>query len=72
MKIKLVSLAMAMAFAVSAEAADNQLTAAEKADGWELLFDGKDINKNWRGYKMEDTPTKWEVELRELTAIRLL
>jgi len=40
----------------------NVLTDSEIADGWELLFDGKDINANWRGYKMENAPTKWLVE----------
>lgn len=29
-----------------ARAADNELTAAEKADGWQLLFNGKDL-KGW-------------------------
>lgn len=62
MKYKLISLVLTISITFSASAADNQLTAAEKADGWELLFDGKDINKNWRGYKMENSPTKWEVE----------
>lgn len=42
--------------------ADNTLTEAEKADGWELLFDGNDINANWRGYIMEDAPTNWVIE----------
>jgi 3-keto-disaccharide hydrolase len=42
--------------------ADNTLTEAEKADGWELLFDGNDINANWRGYKMEDAPTSWVID----------
>jgi hypothetical protein len=33
-------------FATAASAADNQLTAAEKAEGWRLLFDGKSY-ANW-------------------------
>ncbi len=62
MKYKLLSLLLASSITFSAHAADNELNAAEKADGWELLFDGQDIDKNWRGYKMETSPTKWEVE----------
>lgn len=38
-----------------ARAADNELTAAEKAAGWELLFDGKTMN-GWRGYRQESLP----------------
>ena len=31
----------------SSQAADNQLTAEEKADGWQLLFNGKDL-EGWK------------------------
>ena len=34
------------------------LTAAEKADGWKLMFDGKSL-AGWRGYKTETPPTGW-------------
>lgn len=40
----------------------NVLSDAEKAEGWELLFDGTDISANWRGYKMDTVPTNWEIE----------
>ena len=36
------------------------LTAAEKADGWKLLFDGKSL-AGWRGYKTQDVPKNWHV-----------
>ena len=62
MKYRLISLVLATSITFSAHGADNELSVAEKADGWELLFDGQDIDKNWRGYKMETSPTKWEVE----------
>ena len=37
------------------------LTAAEKAEGWKLLFDGKSL-AGWRGYKTETPPTGWRAE----------
>jgi hypothetical protein len=43
-------------------AADNQLTAAEKEAGWQLLFDGKSL-KGWRSYAKPDGPKQgWVVE----------
>lgn len=43
-------------------AALNTLTQAEIEYGWELLFDGENLNEHWRGFKMDNAPTKWEVE----------
>ena len=47
----------------SAHAADfNTLTAAERAGGWKLLFDGKDTN-GWRAYAHTDFPKEgWVIE----------
>jgi Domain of Unknown Function (DUF1080) len=41
--------------------APNTLSAAERADGWRLLFDGKTL-AGWRGYKKPDpSGTRWVV-----------
>jgi hypothetical protein len=47
---------------LAAETAPNQLTAEEKAAGWQLLFDGKDAARWWRGFKKETLPEEWKVE----------
>ncbi|MFN0007439.1 MAG: family 16 glycoside hydrolase [Planctomycetota bacterium] len=39
----------------------NVLTAAERGDGWQLLFDGKST-KGWRGFKQKGMPAGWSVE----------
>ncbi len=42
--------------------ADNTLSEAEAADGWQLLFNGKDA-EGWRGARLTTFPQKgWEVE----------
>lgn len=44
-----------------ARAADNELTAAEKSAGWQLLFDGKSFS-GWRGYRAAEVPAgAWEI-----------
>ena len=55
------------ATAVAAPAADNQLTAAEKSAGWQLLFDGKTLN-GWRTYAKKPAGG-WEVVDGTLHAI---
>ena len=44
----------------------NRLTAAERAAGWQLLFDGNSL-EGWRGYNSEFMPTGWSVENGLLT-----
>jgi hypothetical protein len=39
----------------------NQLTTAEKAAGWQLLFDGKTFN-GWRGFHNDKVPEGWVIE----------
>lgn len=38
--------------------------AARPAAGWTTLFDGTQasLERNWRGYRRQDTPTNWHVE----------
>src|SRR5688572_22490598 len=56
------ALIAALAAPVLAQATANQLTAAEKKDGWTLLFDGKSLD-SWRGYKKTDTAgMRWQVK----------
>lgn len=38
----------------------NQLTEAEVADGWELLFNGENLD-GWRGFRRDDAPAGWRV-----------
>ena len=38
----------------------NSLTAAERAEGWRLLFDGTSLD-GWRGYKQPNVPNGWRV-----------
>lgn len=64
MKTLLISSLLALGLLVGAHAEDkaNQLTAQEKAAGWQLLFDGKDAGQWWRGYKKENLPNGWVVK----------
>jgi hypothetical protein len=46
----------------AAEPAVNHLTAAERADGWRLLFDGT-TSTGWRGFHQTGFPSKgWDVK----------
>lgn len=58
MRTLVVGAALALLSGGMAMAQPNTLTAAEKAAGWKLLFDGKSMD-GWRGYK-EDAPD-WKV-----------
>lgn len=39
---------------------DNQLTEAEKEQGWQLLFDGKSM-EHFRGFRKDEVPAGWKV-----------
>jgi len=50
---------VAAAAALTAATDQNTLTAAEKKDGWKLLFDGK-TTTGWRGWKQQSAPDGWK------------
>ncbi len=52
--------------AVGAGSSPNILTAAEKADGWRLLYDGRTL-AGWRGYMGSDIARSWSSVDGELT-----
>lgn len=51
-----------------ARQAHNTLTAAERAEGWRLLFDGQ-TTQGWRGFRRPDTPAGWRVGDGELQRV---
>jgi hypothetical protein len=51
-----------------AEAPHNTLTAAEQADGWTLLFDGRTLN-GWREFKKTTIGPGWQVVDGALTLV---
>src|SRR5215470_4529043 len=66
MKTKFASLLLVfVGLIVAAPAQDkspaNQLTKAEKAAGWRLLFDGKTFD-GWRGFHSDKVPDGWAIE----------
>src|SRR5690606_40963298 len=49
----------------------NSLTDQEKAEGWELLFDGSDPSPKWKGIRDEQFPAKgWAIENGTLVLLR--
>lgn len=50
----------ALCLTPAAAQAPNTLTAEEKAQGFKLLFDGKDA-ADWRGYRQKTLPAGWTV-----------
>ena len=63
--IKITQLVSTMLLATSLTlpvfAADNQLSSEERAQGWQLLFNGKDMSQ-WRNFKKADLSDKWQIE----------
>jgi hypothetical protein len=48
--------------------ASNALSAAERAEGWRLLFDGR-TTAGWRGYRSTTMPSGWQVVDGALTRV---
>ena len=46
----------------------NRLTASERADGWQLLFDGNTADA-WRGFRQTSMPDGWQVVDGTLTRV---
>ena len=60
--LRCVVLAMLLGAPVRAdEALHNALSAAEQAEGWQLLFDGSSLS-GWRGYHAAEAPAGWRAE----------
>lgn len=59
------NIALILTTTVPLRAADdakvNTLTAAEKADGWKLLFNGRDLS-GWHNFKREGVRPGWQVK----------
>ena len=54
---------LATGLGLAADADDqNELTGAEKAAGWVLLFDGDHAGEHLRAYKGDKVPDAWKVE----------
>jgi hypothetical protein len=64
-RILLIAIALTLAAGVRLFADEdskiNTLTGAEKAAGWQLLFDGKDFN-GWHNFKMDGIRPGWQVK----------
>jgi hypothetical protein len=61
MKSLAIGIAFALSVAGAAIAAPNQLTPAEKAAGWKLLYDGKSL-AGWRGFKAAAPDKGWTAD----------
>lgn len=61
-KLYIFALLLIPCLSMGAQKADNTLTPQEIADGWQLLFNGKDAT-GWRGAKLDSFPEKgWVIE----------
>jgi len=58
-------LLLGIATSSSVFAQDNILTPEEKSQGWQLLFNGKDMS-HWRNFKKDNIDNKWQVSQGEM------
>ena len=66
--MKLLNFTLCILFLMSGSAfaqSHNMLTEEEKDAGWELLFDGKSMDK-WRNYRKDEVSDSWKVEDGEI------
>ena len=61
LRTPLLGLALTLVASAAFAAEPNSLTAAEKKEGWKLLFDGTSLT-GWRGYKTEQIGKGWKVQ----------
>jgi len=59
-KMRIAFLFMLCVVASSVYAQHNSLSAKEKKDGWQLLFDGK-TTKGWHNYKSDQVGAAWKI-----------
>jgi hypothetical protein len=70
MDLRIIAAFAAIACATRAPMQDapNTLTPAERAAGWQLLFDGRST-AGWRGFKQDSMPAGWQVLDGALTRV---
>ncbi|MCF8359073.1 MAG: DUF1080 domain-containing protein [Prolixibacteraceae bacterium] len=61
LSILLIGIATLFMTACAEKSGPNQLTKEEKAEGWQLLFDGETTD-GWRGYGKETFPAGWIID----------
>ena len=64
--IAITALMLAGPLSSAAFAADNALSAEEKAAGWQLLFNGLNMSQ-WRSFKQPEVHDKWQIENGAIT-----
>lgn len=58
-------MAFALTMSLLANAQENSLSEQQKSEGWQLLFNGKDMSQ-WRNFKKPDLNDKWVVDNGEM------
>lgn len=59
--MKYISSIFCLLISCASYAGENRLSSQEIAEGWKLLFDGKDFSQ-WRNFKKNDIDDKWIVD----------